>query len=399
MRKIIIIIVVFLTTFLTNAQSNLSQEQFEKVVDNMTCLCINEALEKSAVDCEKTTILESNIPTTDTKTLDLYKEFQELKKTTDSKELSIIFLTKNVFQSSKYEKIKAFAEKRKGAKINEITKKISEKITLISSENIDNSNNTNQISDQSDQIQNSESTPQAEETTANVYTDNIEPETKKQKYDIGDFMKDYGFSFILFIMIIGLYIFIKQRNFASIKKVEFMIKENEGRREPNSMSLAPIPSNNSNRGLEDSLNILKDKIRSLEDKNKVFEMEATKYAPAPAITITEAPATPAVLQDDKIFYKHAPHESGYFDTDNEVNLGDAVFKFTIYNNNPNLSSFEILKEKKKLILDYPNKYIKPVCEELNAFNQNANNIVITSGIAEKRNDKWVVTTKAKIKYE
>jgi hypothetical protein len=58
-----------------------------------------------------------------------------------------------------------------------------------------------------------------------------------------------------------------------------------------------------------------------------------------------------------------------------------------------------MKEKKKLILDYPNKYIKPVCEELNAFNQNANNIVITSGIAEKRNDKWIVTTKAKIKYE
>jgi hypothetical protein len=399
MRKIIIIIVVFLTTFLANAQSNLSQEQFEKVVDNMTCLCINEALGKSAVDCEKTTIQESNIPITDTKTLYLYKEFQKLKKTTDSKEQSIIFLTNDVFHSSKYEKIKAFAEKRKGAKFNEITKKISEKIASISSENIDSSNNANQISDQPDQIQNSESTPQAEQATPTVYTDNIEPETKKQKYDTGDLMKDYGFSFILFIMIIGLYIYIKQRNFASIKKVESMIKENEGKRELNSISFAPIPSNNPNRGLEDSVNILKDKIRILEDKNKGFEMQAKKDAPAPAFTIAEAPTTPTVLHDNKIFYKHAPHESGYFDTDNEVNLGDAVFKFTIYNSNPNLSSFEIMKEKKKLILDYPNKYIKPVCEELNAFNQNANNIVITSGIAEKRNDKWIVTTKAKIKYE
>ncbi|MEC5166247.1 hypothetical protein RCH18_001983 [Flavobacterium sp. PL11] len=397
MRKIVMI--VFLTTFLTNAQSNLSQEQFEKVVDNMTCLCINEALDKSTLDCEKTTIKESNIPTTDTKTLDLYKEFQKLKKTTDSKELSIIFLTKNVFQSSKYEKIKAFAEKRKGDKINDIIKKIREKITLISSENTKSSDNVSQTSDQSDQFQNSESTPQAEQVIPNVYTDNIEPETKKQKYDTGDFMKDYGFSFILFIMIVGLYIYLRRRNFASVKKVEFMIKVNEGKRKLNPISVPPISSHSPNRGLEDSVNTLKDTIGRLEVKIIALETQSKKEALVPTISVTEVPKTPIMLQDDKIFYKHAPHESGYFDTDDEVNLGDAVFKFTIYNNNSNLASFEIIKEKKKLILDYPNKYIKPVCEELNAFNQNANNLVIHSGIAEKRNDKWVVTSKAKIKYE
>lgn len=399
MKKIVMMIVILLTTFLANAQVQLSQEQFKKVVDNMTCVCINEALGNSAVDCEKTTIQENDIPKTDTKTLDLYKEFQKLKTSNNNKEFSVIFLTNDVFNSSKYEKIKAFAKKREGVEIKNIIQKINDKITSITSGNYAISNNDSQTSDPSGQLHNSNPPSQVEQETASVYTENINTETKTANHSIRNFMTDYGFSFILFILIAAHFIYLKQRNFATKKQLESMLKDNEAKRVSSTTPYSPISSNKQNIVSEDSLNILKSKIRDLEDKIKGLEIQSKNDAPNPVIAITEVPKTPIVQQDDKIFYKHAPHESGYFDTEDDVSLGDAVFKFTIYNNNPNLASFEIIKEKKKLILDYPNKYIKPVCEELNALNQSANSLVITSGIVEKRSNQWIVKTKAKIKYE
>jgi hypothetical protein len=107
----------------------------------------------------------------------------------------------------------------------------------------------------------------------------------------------------------------------------------------------------------------------------------------------------SLQNEETIFYKHAPHESGYFDVENNVTIADAVFKFSINKNNPHLASFEILKiNTKRLILDYPNKYIKPICDELNTFNKNAVDIIVTPGQVEKIENKWVIKTKAQIKY-
>lgn len=391
-------IVFLLTPFLSNSQKNLSQEQFKKVVDNITCLCINVALGNSAVDCGKTTIQENDIPTKETKTLDLYKEFQKLKNTTNNKELTISFLTNEVFSSPKYEKIKAFADQRRGYVLEDIIDEINKAAISVTNQSSDVTANDNQISDQTGQDYNSKSTSQVEQKTAPVYTDNINPKTKTPRYGIGAFMKDYGFSFILFIMLITLFIYLKRRDFASKKYVDSKVKNNEKNKEVTTITYPIIPSNNGNRVLEDSLNILKDKIRSLEDKIKYLEIKATNETPAP-IAISEVPKTPIMQLEDKIFYKHAPHERGYFDTDDNVNLNDAVFKFIVNTNNPNNATFEIITEKKKLILDYPNKYIKPVCIELNALNQSANNITIVPGTVEKRENQWIVKTKIQIKYE
>lgn len=50
----------------------------------------------------------------------------------------------------------------------------------------------------------------------------------------------------------------------------------------------------------------------------------------------------------------------------------------------------------------PHIYIEPVCEAQNAHNPNAKRIITIAngrGKAEKQGDKWIVTQKAKIKYE
>lgn len=397
MKKKLILIVIILTTSLSNAQQKLSQEQFKKVVDNMTCVCINEALGNSAVDCEKP-LKENEIPISDTKTLDLYKEFQKLKNTTDSKVFSIIFLTSDVFNSSKYEKIKAFAIKRKGTSLDAIKDKINKKITEVITNNSDVTNNDSQSSDSIEQNINLDPTSQASQNTSSTLGDNSYTETKSQENGTLEFMKNYGFSLILLILIVSLYIFIKNRTFASENRVKSIIKQNEKKSESSIKLYSPNNSINlPNKAFED----LKDKVRnleyivrSLEEKEKLSKINVT----IPEV-ITEVAIPTITMQEDKIFYKHAPHERGYFDTDDDVNFNDAVFKFTINRNNPNTATFEIIKDKKKLILDYPNKYIKPVCIELNALNQNANNITIVPGTVEKRGNQWVVKTKVQIKYD
>ncbi len=395
MKKKLILIVILLTTFLSNAQQKLSQEQFKKIVDNMTCVCINEALENSAVDCEKT-LQENEIPLSDSKTLDLYKEFQKLKNTTDSKEFSISFLTNDVYNSSKYEKIKAFANKRKSTTLEDIKEKINKKVTEVINSNSKAVTSDDQTSDSIDHNYNSDSIAQASQNHQSPLDETNSTETKSQENGLLEFMKGYGFSFILLMLITSLYLYIRRRNFASINRVESMLNENDKNRE--SQNKFHIPNNSNapqNRLLED----LSDKVRILEGKIYSLEEKLSKINVSIPEVITEVAIPSVTKQEDKIFYKHAPHERGYFDTDDDVNFNDAVFKFTINRNNPNTATFEIIKDKKKLILDYPNKYIKPVCTELNALNQNANNITIVPGTVEKRGNQWVVKTKVQIKYE
>lgn len=395
MKKTVLITIILLTTFLSNAQQNLSQEQFKKVVDNMTCICINEALGNSAVDCEKP-LQENEIPKSDTKTLDLYKEFQKLINTTDSKEFSISFLTNDIYNSPKYEKIKAFANKRKGSTLDVIKEQINAKITEITTNHSEVATNDDQTSDS---IGQNNSSNLASENSQPTLNENSSTETKSQENGLLEFMKGYGFSLILLLLIIILFIYLKLRDFTSANRVEYMIKENESKREFSNKSYSPSNSNIPNRAIEDALNVLKDKVKNLESIVSSLEEKLSKINVSIPEVIAEV-ATPTVTkQEDKIFYKHAPHERGYFDTDDDVNFNDAVFKFTINRNDPNTATFEIIKDKKKLILDYPNKYIKPVCTELNALNQNANNITIIPGTVEKRGNQWVVKTKVQIKYE
>lgn len=401
MKKKLLLIVILLTTFLSNAQQKLSQEQFKKIVDNMTCVCLNEALGNSAVDCEKTTINEKDIPPKETKTLDLYKEFQKLKNTTDNQELSISFLTEDVFNSSKYEKIKAFANQRKGDVLEEIKDKINSAARSVCINNSEVRTNDNQSKDTIEQNISSDSTSQASQNSSSILEEDNNTETKSQENSFLEFMKGYGFSFILLLLIIILFLYLKLRNFASVNRVVLLIKENESRRELSYKSFAPNNSNTPNRALEDLINGLKEKVKNLEyivnnleEKVKLSKMNLSIPEVIPEVTIPIL-----TKQEDKIFYKHAPHERGYFDTEDDVNFNDAVFKFTINRNNPNIATFEIIKDKKKLILDYPNKYIKPVCIELNALNQNANNITIVPGTVEKLGNQWVVKTKVQIKYE
>ena len=398
------IVVIILTSFYTKAQS-ISQEKYSKLVDFMSCICVTDAMSNNSsiknIDCEKEKIKKDNIPSGDSKTLDLFNEFEKLKKTDDSTDKTIIFLTKDIFKSDKYQKIKQFAEKRKGQALENIIFKINSEANSLAYSNINDKNNTetsdSNISNTENQIANDEkevTSTESENTEQNVINADID------KHDLGlvSFMKNHWFDFILLVLVfVSLFHVINTRNHTSIDDIKKLIKENKPNKNYNDQKNNQYSFNNPNKHLEDQITTLKRRIDSLEEKLNKVDASPIKEITSPVV-VFETPIVKAPLNEEIVFYKHAPHESGYFDVDNNVNIGDAVFKFSVNKNNPNLASFEILKDNKRLILDYPNKYIKPICDELNALNQNAVDIIVTPGQVEKRENKWVIKTKAKIKY-
>lgn len=404
MRKTVFILVIILTSFYTKAQS-LSQEKYSKLVDLMSCVCVTDAMSNNSsirnIDCEIEKIKKENIPSGDSKTLDLFNEFEKLKKTDDSTEKTIIFLTKDIFKSDKYQKIKQFAEKRKGEALENIIMQINSKANSLADSNTNDKNNT-QTSDLN--ISNTENLATNDETgVTSQESENLEQITtngvvNNHETGIISFMINHWFDFILLLLtFISLFYIFKRRNYASINRVEFMINENKKNEIFNDKPNNQYSNNNQYNRLEGQITTLERRIGSLEEKLKKVDANTIKEIPSPVV-VFETPIVKAPLNEEIVFYKHAPHESGYFDVDNNVNIGDAVFKFIVNKNNPNLASFEILKDNKRLILDYPNKYIKPICDELNALNQNAVDILVTPGQVEKRENKWVIKTKAQIKY-
>lgn len=107
----------------------------------------------------------------------------------------------------------------------------------------------------------------------------------------------------------------------------------------------------------------------------------------------------------EVFYMATPNEDGTFDVagrSNEFRGTQSLYRFTAEAGNNNKATFCFYSDEAGLqdAVNYPHTYITPVCDPQNALNQNARSIrTIRTGTAEKRNDKWVVTTKTQISYE
>ncbi len=80
----------------------------------------------------------------------------------------------------------------------------------------------------------------------------------------------------------------------------------------------------------------------------------------------------------------------------------SLYKLRILNDNPNMANFEFNSDAFgiKNAVSYPDRYLEPICDSINLYNPTAKKIVtVNNGIVEKNGNKWVVLTKAKIKYE
>lgn len=108
-------------------------------------------------------------------------------------------------------------------------------------------------------------------------------------------------------------------------------------------------------------------------------------------------------QKREILYAPAPDKDGSFKVSVVVaseNQNSSFYKFTLVSNNK--AEFELITSERAL-MDALGSYqliLQPVCKFLNTVNQNAKRIrTVKEGIVVKENDKWILDTKAEIRYE
>jgi hypothetical protein len=104
----------------------------------------------------------------------------------------------------------------------------------------------------------------------------------------------------------------------------------------------------------------------------------------------------------EIFFLSSPNADGSFDESSASSTykeGATIYRFTKTGNNKANFQIDDKEASVKLALQYRDRRIDPVCETTNAFNQAKNISTVQQGEAELQSGKWVVSKKAKIKYE
>jgi TolA-binding protein len=104
-----------------------------------------------------------------------------------------------------------------------------------------------------------------------------------------------------------------------------------------------------------------------------------------------------------IIFLSTPNSDGSFNESSSTNTyrdGASIYKFIVTGNGTAKFQIDEKETSIKLALQYPDKNIDPVCDAENAFNPKANRIAtIHMGEAELQNGKWIINSKAVIRYE
>lgn len=391
---LIVIALLFICQF--NFAQDSNSPEYIKAVDYVTCICINDALPTGQTfNCQTETLSKGNI--SDSKTLALFEEFQTLKTQRNVADY-LNFLSEEIFLDGvKFKKIHDFAEKRKGAKIDKIKAEIKEYIR-----NSITSNNIESTSSESSKIKSEETDSTVNNGQTELYSDGInQPNSNSEnpassKFNIWTAML-FVLMFTIAILLIRIYILLNKNVKNLNARIDRRIKTEElpniGR---------PLNTQNSNESLR--IGKLESIIKNLEysisnlSSPTIYKEERS---PEVMLTVPNANVPQAI-----VFYMATPNkEDGSFDISSQTETfkpTQSLYKFTVDNSNSSKAKFEFFSDEAGIrdSIDSPQTYIDPVCEPQNARNPNAKKIVTTSsGTAEKRNDKWVKITNAKIKYE
>lgn len=381
-----LLLIFFFGTSSLNAQK-LDDTRYLQGVDYVTCICMKVVLNKQ-IDCKSEKIAESDIPKKEQKTLALFKELQSLKS---EKNRGINFLSEKIFNDKvKYEKIFAFADKRKVQILESIKPDIENYLMLVQGNEIrdDLPESTNYTEPEVEEI---EIEPIQDITT-------IKPkETVMQQ----SFLEENALSLItgivliiLLFYVIYLSIHLKKKFAATNSRIDRRVSINDSTfgNVVSSVNSNPVSSNSDNKIQE-----LSRKIVELENAFKILNEKSFERHAFTAMPIEKQEST------SENFYMSVPNEDGTFDVNGRTSKEAALYEFIVDSQNQSLAKFTFTAMDTKIIqsvVDYSQSYINPVCDPQNALNQNAKRIItLRPGTAEKRNDKWIVLTKAQIKYE
>lgn len=213
---------------------------------------------------------------------------------------------------------------------------------------------------------------------------------------------------LLLVVVIAVYVL-----FGKVSALKATVRSNSSSKINAPKTITEIDNSGSN---NNEIITISNRLRKLEEQfsartstaNTATIQAAPPVTPQIPIVEDEKPvvfdlsvSTPKVTE----FYMSTPNPDGSFEADqgsdafrNTVSL----YKFTVSANNPLKATFVFSSDAVGTSdsLNNPKTFIEPVCYQANdAFPGASKVFTTTPGTAEKRNNKWVVVDKAKIKYQ
>jgi hypothetical protein len=408
------IVLLFTALFLFGfAKAQVSKDSYEKAVDFLNCKTVALSLkdDKNLLEfqkkcpCRTTTYAEINQFLTSIKldaTIALSNEVEGLKSSfigNWKKEDVVYFLTESIFNDKvKFQKIFAFAEKRKGLpEFDDF--KASVKAELANMLSVTVSRETVTLINTS-----------IEQTNFEERILILEKNQKAQKDSKGILggLTDYLILFSVLLGIIALLLVLRKQSTESsydllINKLIRSQRMNNHFQSQQSVFRSTAGNNSSSAELRDANN----RIRDLEMQIEKIKSQINTSRPVSSNTSqTIQPTCQEVKQPEVVaqtFFLSTPNTDGSFNESSSSSTykdGATIYRFTKIGNNRAKFQIDERDASARLALQYPDKNIDPVCDAINAFNPKASKITtVEQGEAELIGQKWIVNYKAKIRYE
>jgi predicted nuclease with TOPRIM domain len=389
-----------------------TKESYEKAVDILNYQSVYYSLSvlsptsgvtakfKTFCNCENSPSFEkikSSIPITETKTTEISDKIQELKNqdiSTFDQSRALDFLLNSSFNESTI--LKDFrSQLEQKRKLFDFRANLTQQLERALQENI-------QVNTSSQE----ESDSKLSAIDDRIRTIEKNQNTKEEKSGILGGYSDYLVLLAIVLGIVGLFLSLRKRN----NHEKLLTKILESRRlkdmiqsQNNSTSGATRHNNSTSseireiqgiiRSLESQINRLNKDIEKLKQPKSNYP---SRYSTADQEVISHEPKA-------EILFLSTPNSDGSFNESSASNTyKDGASIYRLIKTGSANAKFQIDEKESsiKLALQYPDKNIDPVCDAENAFNPRANRIsTIKIGEAELQNGKWIINSKAVIRYE
>lgn len=355
---------------------------------------------KTNCNCENNPVFEkikSSIPETELETIEISSEIQELKSQDISafdQSRALDFLLNASFNES--EILKDFRNQldQKG-KLSDYKANLTQHLEGVLQENIQaNTSNQNE----------SESKLSALENRIKIIEQN--QDVNEESPGIFGGFSDYLVLLAIILSILGLFLALRKRD----NYEELLPRILESRRLKDLIHSQNNSTSSGVRQINSTASEIRDmqgRIRDLESQFKRLNIDIEKSKQTQS---NSSPFDSSINQEIKqpepkteTLFLSTPNSDGSFNESSASNTykdGASIYK--LMKTGTVNAKFQIDDKETsiKLALQYPDKNIDPVCDAENAFNPRANRIsTIKMGEAELQNGKWIINSKAVIRYE
>lgn len=410
MKKNILLLVLAVMLFKPSF-GQVSKETYEQAVDILNYQSVYYSLSvlsptsgvtakfKTNCNCENNPAFEqikSSIPETEPKTIEISNKIQELKNQDISafdQTRALDFLLNASFNESTILKdFKSQLEQKR--KFSDYTENIKQKLGAVLQEGIpvnttSQKESDNKLSDFDDRIR-------ALETI---------PNPPSEKSGLLGGLTDYLVLLAIILGVLALFLALRKKD----NYEELLPRILESRRlkdmlQSHNNSKQSPQSNNYNsseiRDMQGRIRDLESQINRLNNDIEKLKQVKSTYSSSPSTSNQEIRQTEPKTE---ILFLSTPNSDGSFNESSASNTyKDGASIYRLMKTGSVNAKFQIDEKETsiKLALQYPDKNIDPVCDAENAFNPRANRIsTIKMGEAELQNGKWIINSKAIIRYE